>query len=141
VQFRRLLANLRAQGKAIVVSSHILADLAEYCTHIGIVERGRLLRFGTVDAVAGATTHARTLYRVQLAQATGDAATRLLRVDEHIAWNVNGDSITFEHERDPAVAAALLARLIAAGLPVAEFRALAPDLEEAYLRSGIRQVD
>src|SRR5262249_20965586 len=37
VQFRNLLINLREQGKAIVVSSHILLDMGEYCTHIAIM--------------------------------------------------------------------------------------------------------
>src|SRR5580704_13531032 len=36
VQFRQLLIDLRQQGKAMIVSSHILADLDEYCTHVGI---------------------------------------------------------------------------------------------------------
>ncbi|MBI5863079.1 MAG: ABC transporter ATP-binding protein, partial [Planctomycetes bacterium] len=53
-QFRQLLADLRDQGKTLVVSSHILADLAEYCTHIGIMGHGKLLQFGTVATVAGA---------------------------------------------------------------------------------------
>ena len=41
VQFRRLLCELREQGKALVVSSHILSDMAEYCTHIGIMSKGQ----------------------------------------------------------------------------------------------------
>lgn len=36
VQFRQLLCNLRDQGKALIVSSHILSDMGEYCTHAGI---------------------------------------------------------------------------------------------------------
>jgi ABC-2 type transport system ATP-binding protein len=47
VQFRQLLSTLRDQGKALIVSSHILADMNEYCTHIGIMAKGRLIRFGT----------------------------------------------------------------------------------------------
>lgn len=141
VQFRRLLANLRDQGKAIIVSSHILADLAEYCTHIGIMERGRLIRLGTVAEVAGAAGHTRGLYRVTLARAVADLAVRLAQFDGQIQWQLSGDVITFEYERDRTAAAELLRRLLALGLPVAEYRALEPDLEEAYLRSGIKQVD
>jgi ABC-2 type transport system ATP-binding protein len=141
VQFRRLLASLRDQGRAIIVSSHILADLADYCTHIAMMERGRLLRFGTVDELVGAAGHGRCLYRVVLAQTVGDAAARLAHFDGTTRLHVEGSVITFESERDPALAAALLQRLLALELPVAEFRALEPDLEEAYLRSGIKQVD
>src|SRR5688500_7942387 len=52
VQFRQVLCNLREQGKALIVSSHILADMAEYCTHIAIMAQGKLIRFGTVAEVA-----------------------------------------------------------------------------------------
>src|SRR5213075_3172449 len=52
VQFRRLLCELRDQGKALIVSSHILSDMEEYCTHIAIMGRGTLLRVGTVSEIA-----------------------------------------------------------------------------------------
>ena len=52
VEFRRLLASLRDHGKAIIVSSHILADLAEYCTHVAIMGHGRFLKYGTVTEVS-----------------------------------------------------------------------------------------
>ena len=51
VQFRQLLVSLREQGKAIIISSHILSDLGEYCTHIGIMSSGKMVRFGTVQEV------------------------------------------------------------------------------------------
>src|SRR4051812_4138755 len=73
VQFRKLLCELREQGKALVVSSHILADMGEYCTHIAIMERGALRRFGTVAefTTAAAGHHAdRRRYHVTLARVT-----------------------------------------------------------------------
>jgi ABC-2 type transport system ATP-binding protein len=141
VQFRRLLADLRDQGKAIIVSSHILADLAEYCTHIAIMEHGRFLKSGTVAAVSSGEATTRCRYRVVLAQRIGDARHRLQDLDGITQLELQGDVFTFEAERDRAHAAALLRQIIAAGLPVADFRALEVDLEQAYLRSGIQQVD
>jgi ABC-2 type transport system ATP-binding protein len=144
VEFRHLLASLRDQGKAIVVSSHILADLAEYCTHIAIMGHGKLLKCGTVAEVAGAESHERAKYRIVLAGRVGDLATRLreLERDENIRRvESDGDLITLEYDSDRQAAAELLRRLIAAGLPVAEFHVVGPDLEQAYLRTGIRQVD
>ncbi len=144
IEFRQLLASLRDQGKAIIVSSHILADLAEYCTHIAIMGHGRLLRCGTVAEVAGSASGLRCIYHVRLAERIGDLAKRLeaLRRDEGLSrLDFDGDRITLEYDSDQQAAARLLRELIAAGLPVAEFRALEPDLEQAYLRTGIRQVD
>ena len=141
VEFRRLLASLRDQGRAIVVSSHILADLADYCTHIAIMERGRLLRFGSVAQVAGDSEHERCQYQVVLTHAVGDATQRLAGIDGLTRVQVHGDRLTLEYDQDRAAAAALLQRLLAGGFPVAEFHVLRPDLEQAYLRSGIEQVD
>jgi ABC-2 type transport system ATP-binding protein len=144
VEFRKLLANLRDQGKAIIVSSHILADLAEYCTHIAIMGHGKLLKYGTVREVAGAEIHGRIKYRIVLAGRVGDLATRLAEIDRDPKverLESDGDLITLEYDDDREAGARLLQKLIAAGLPVAEFRTLGPDLEQAYLRAGIRQVD
>ena len=144
VQFRQLLANLRDQGKAIIVSSHILADLAEYCTHIAIMGHGRLLRCGTVAEVAGTESRERAKYRIVLAEPVGDLARRLEEIDPDKAIHrleLDGNLVTLEYDSDRQAAVALLRRMVAAGLPVAEFRIVGPDLEQAYLRTGIRQVD
>jgi ABC-2 type transport system ATP-binding protein len=144
VQFRQLLASLRDSGKAIIVSSHILADLAEYCTHIAIMGHGKLLDFGTVAKVAGAESHEHSKYRIVLAERVGDLARRLeeIDVDKRIRrLEFDGRLITLEYDSDHRAAADLLQKMIAAGLPVAEFHTVGPDLEQAYLRTGIRQVD
>ena len=51
IELRELLKELRALGKTIMISSHILTELAEMCTHIAIIERGRLLASGSVDEI------------------------------------------------------------------------------------------
>jgi ABC-2 type transport system ATP-binding protein len=51
IELRELLKELRALGKTIMISSHILTELAEMCTHIGIIETGRLLVSGEVGDV------------------------------------------------------------------------------------------
>lgn len=141
-QFRQLLASLRDQGKAIVVSSHILADLADYCTHIAMMEKGRFVQYGTVaDIAAGTHVGDEGEYQAVLAFRIGDLEHRLQQVPSVKLVRSEGDRITLEFARDRAAAAEVLKKLIAAGLPVAEFRPLQADLEQAYLRSGIAQVD
>ncbi|NOX29642.1 MAG: ABC transporter ATP-binding protein [Actinobacteria bacterium] len=46
VELRELIAHLQSMGKTIIVSSHILSELQEICTHVGIVEAGKLLASG-----------------------------------------------------------------------------------------------
>lgn len=141
VEFRKLLGNLRDQGKALIVSSHILADLHEYCTHIAIMEAGRLRQFGTVAQVVGGQDDNRCRYTVTLAKPTPETSHILERFPALSNVDVNGRSIVFEYEHDPGAASDLLAALIRHGLPVASFAPMAHDLEQAYLRTGIRQVD
>ncbi len=51
VEFKELIAELRRQGKTILISSHILSEIGEMCTSIGILEAGRLLYSGAIDEV------------------------------------------------------------------------------------------
>ncbi|MBX3396892.1 MAG: ABC transporter ATP-binding protein [Phycisphaerae bacterium] len=141
VQFRKMLGSLRDQGRALVVSSHILADLHEYCTHIAIMEGGRMRQFGTVAQVVGGNENNRCLYDVLLAYPTPDAARALEEIPEISLLQIHGRQISFEFEHDDARAAQLLRALLEKGLPIARFAPVEHDLEQAYLRTGIKQVD
>ncbi|MFQ5425094.1 MAG: ABC transporter ATP-binding protein, partial [Phycisphaerae bacterium] len=77
VQFRKMLAGLRDQGKVLIVSSHILADLHEYCTHILIMEKGRIERCGTVAQVVGGKNDNRCRYDMTLARVVPDVGSVL----------------------------------------------------------------
>jgi ABC-2 type transport system ATP-binding protein len=51
LEFKALLKELRRMGKTILISSHILSELADTCSSIGIIERGQLLMHGSIDEV------------------------------------------------------------------------------------------
>lgn len=141
VQFRQLLVDLRDQGKTLIVSSHILSDMSEYCTHIGIMSAGRLVRFGTVAAIGGQHDEARRRYELRITA----PVTQFEQMLGEIAGisHIQSDRLrtTFEYHTDDELAQKLLADLIAAGVPICAFRQLPADLEQAYLREGIKQVD
>lgn len=141
VQFRQLLVSLREQGKAIVISSHILADMAEYCTHIAIMSHGQLLRCGTVAQIAGDHDGLRCRYTVVLASPVADTARRLATIEDLSDIEIDRDRITLTYRSDRESAAELLAELIRLDLPVASFVENRADLEEVYLKSGVKQVD
>jgi ABC-2 type transport system ATP-binding protein len=141
VQFRQLLCDLRDQGKALIVSSHILADMADYCTHIGIMTKGRMLKFGTVSEVTNMHETTRCRYTILLSRTVAGLQAQLDALDDVTAVQVERERITLEYLNDREAAATLLANLVSMKLPVASFTANAADLEEAYLRVGIEQVD
>jgi len=141
VQFRQLLCNLRDQGKALIVSSHILADMDEYCTHIAIMSAGSIVQYGTVHQIAHGTDVRRCRYSLSLAHpvaALGELLSSIAGVD---SVQVDGQSVSLQFFNDKEQAAALLAELIGRRIPVASFAPHAVDLEEVYLKTGIRQVD
>ena len=51
IELRRIIRSLASENKTILVSSHILTELAEMCDRVGIIEQGRLLATGTVDQI------------------------------------------------------------------------------------------
>jgi ABC-2 type transport system ATP-binding protein len=61
IELRELLKELCALGKTIMISSHILTELAEMCTHIGIIEAGRLLVTGEVNQILSSLQPHRTI--------------------------------------------------------------------------------
>jgi ABC-2 type transport system ATP-binding protein len=141
VQFRQLLSNLREQGKALIVSSHILADMNEYCSHIGIMAAGKLVQLGTVAQIANHGSGERCRYTIVLARAVPNLTDTIASIEGVSGVSVDTDRVTLEYATDRSAAAELLATLVAMKVPVASFSANAPGLEEAYLRTGIRQVD
>jgi len=76
IELRELLKELRRLGKTILISSHILTELAEMCTHIAIIERGTLLLSGSVAEILQAMQPAREIY-VRVLDRANDGA-RLL---------------------------------------------------------------
>lgn len=141
VQFRQLLISLREQGKALIVSSHILADMADYCTHIAIMAHGRILRFGTVGEVAGSAANGRCRYTLTLLRAEPGLEAQLAAIDGVDQVRVENSRVTLDCGSEPADAYRLLRELVKRDVPVVSFAPDAPGLEEAYLRTGVGQVD
>jgi ABC-2 type transport system ATP-binding protein len=143
VQFRQLLCNLREQGKALIVSSHILLDMADYCSHIAIMSKGQIVRFGTMAEIAsgGSVDDSRCRYTITLAHPVAGLAARLEQIDGVSHINADGERVVLEYLSSRDHAAALLATLIEQKIPVAAFSPNAPGLEEAYLRTEVAQVD
>lgn len=140
-QFRQLLANLRDQGKALIISSHILSDMDEYCTHIGIMSAGRMIRLGTVAEVSESAHGQRCRYTVLLARSVPQLVATVGKIPGVSQVSTEADRMTLEYDIGPDAAATLLAELMRLGIPIAGYAAIAASLEETYLRSQIRQVD
>ena len=140
IEMRQLLLALAARGKALLVTSHILPELARVCHRVAIITRGRLRACGTLDEVARQLSPRRTV-EVLLVQAddTGPAAEavrRVLGAEAEVDVAAAESAVRFRTERTEAELAGLLAELVRAGVGVAQFREVQTDLEEAFLTAA-----
>ena len=137
IELRGVLGMLRDQGCAMIVSSHILADLEEVATHIAILEHGSILRFTETDALRHERAERRT-YRVTTLDDRSDHA-RLIAAIEGVSDLTHEDrTYTFEYHTGEGEAAGLLRQLVTDNVP---FAVVTKSLEEVYLKSGVKQVD
>jgi ABC-2 type transport system ATP-binding protein len=133
VEMRELLRELGAMGKTILVSSHILTELAELCDMIGIIEKGRLVASGTLEEVTRRVRHGRLL-RIRLLSDPGQAAAGLNGQPGVAQVTIAQDGLEVDFHGEPEQAASLLERLIAGGARVVAFGEVASDLEEIFLQ-------
>ncbi|OGO35646.1 MAG: hypothetical protein A2W35_05200 [Chloroflexi bacterium RBG_16_57_11] len=161
VEIRELLVELAHMGKTIFFSTHILADVAEICTRVGIIEEGHLVAQGSLEelhlqiiparrievTLLGESERAQALLAdrpdvtsleiLSLPAGPTSASAALGMPTLEVMQQKDGGRarLAFEFNgQDPALSR-LLAELVAAGLPVVGFSADQRDLEEVYLRA------
>ncbi len=132
LEFKALMKELRRMGKTILISSHILSELADCCTSIGIVERGQLLMSGPIEDVYRRIRRNRLIeikfmdrMDVGLSIVRSLPETRDVRVEDHRA--------TVEIEGDDEKIAQLLDRLTREGVRLRSFNDKDPTLEDVFM--------
>ncbi|MEM9644680.1 MAG: ABC transporter ATP-binding protein, partial [Planctomycetota bacterium] len=137
IELRRMIRELASDDKTILISSHILTELAEMCDRIGIIEQGQLLATGTVDEVRGNTTQTRHIAiefagpaneLKQLLDAPADIAAGLI---EDVTIKDNWAKFRFKGDRDDQTK--LLQEIIRTEMPVLQFRCEDQSLEDVFL--------
>lgn len=126
-----VLRSLRAQGMTIIVSSHILAELEDYSTHMLVIRDGRILDHRPITAEQ-VGDHVRVRVTLEMPD---DRLGQVLAAEvdlRHIS--IEGPTASFEMPASRSKQAALLRRLVEAGLAVAEFAVERESLEEVYLK-------
>jgi ABC-2 type transport system ATP-binding protein len=139
VEMREILKELQGMGKTIVISSHILPELTELCTMIGIIDHGRMRATGSVRDVIERLTSGRRL-RITVIEEK-DAAIEILAPLASIKHveSVNG-TIEAEYEGDERTASDILFALTEARIRVSSFTPVEGGLEDAFLRATSEEV-
>ncbi|MEO7719253.1 MAG: ABC transporter ATP-binding protein [Capsulimonas sp.] len=133
IEIKELFKELKAMGKTIIISSHILPELADFCNKVGIIERGEMLISGDVQEImsqvsGGKTLEIRILGDLEHAAETthslpGVRAVRTLDSKLHVDFN--GD---LEAQAD------LNRLLVEKGLRILSFTEQQTDLEDIFMK-------
>ena len=133
VEMRELLRELGAMGKTILVSSHILSELAELCDSVGIIEKGRMVTSGPLAEISRYAQQGRSL-RLKTITPLDEVKTRLSNLTGVGQVREANDSLDVEFLGDDEAVANLLSTLVSQGVKVVSFVEETSNLEEIFLR-------
>lgn len=139
VLLKNILGHLASEGKTVLISSHILVELSEFCTSVGIMEKGRMVLAGRIDEIAE-----RVLGKAEIELEVLEDSPACLQVlaGNHRVGTTRqqGTQYFFPFDGGPEEACELLTVLITTGVRVTSFRRKKEDLEEVFLKVGAKEV-
>jgi ABC-2 type transport system ATP-binding protein len=139
IDLKNILKRLSSEGKTILISSHILAEMNEFCTSVAIMERGELVISGRIDEV-----NARIMGDTALSiEVLADPEVCLgIIADDQRAGPVErtGNAMEFRYRGDALAASELLTRLVGSGVRVVSFARRKDNLEELFLKVGAKEL-
>jgi ABC-2 type transport system ATP-binding protein len=132
LEVKALLRELRRMGKTILISSHILTELADCCTSIGIIERGQLLMHGPINDVY---RRIRSNRHIEIKFLAGlEAGLSIIRSNPHTRdVQFEDQQVNVELETDDEGVAALLQALNQSGARVRSYHEKEPTLEDVFM--------
>jgi ABC-2 type transport system ATP-binding protein len=138
IELKEMIQKLVKEGKSLLISSHILSELAEICDRVAIIERGQLLASGSVEEIlrqssAGLQEKHRVTVVVEPVGCDDSLADWLEARSEVMDLQRRPGSLEFQCEEDAEVRAQLLQAIVAAGFVIAGFGVRRRSLEEVFM--------
>ncbi len=139
IDMRNLIKGLADSGKTILVSSHILTELSEFCGSIGIMEKGKLILSGRIDEILANLKETKRIVIDTLDPASKVAA---MLADNEAITGRKEEPFHFEFEFDGSddEVAQLLSRLVGAGIRIKSFTEHQHGVEDIFLQIGAKEV-
>jgi len=125
IDMRKLIVELGKGSRTVLVSSHLLGEVEQMCTRIGVIQKGRLVAEGTMEELRGAITLS---VRAQPTARAQELLTRMLG-----AAAVTGEDGAFTLRVDPARAAEINRALVTGGIEVSELSSGRRSLEDVFI--------
>ncbi|MHB0911832.1 MAG: ABC transporter ATP-binding protein [Armatimonadota bacterium] len=133
IEIKELLRELKSMGKTILISSHILPELADFCNKIAIIEQGKLVVSGNVDEIVS-QCRGGTILRIRLADSQDKALGLLAGLDTIADARVDDGSVIATYVGDSGEHHRVLTALAMGGLKILAFGEEHIDLEDVFLK-------
>lgn len=132
IEIRELLKELKKMKKTILISSHILSELSDFCTSIGIIERGKLVISGDLTEIEARINLTRS-YRIRSLDPleTIEAFLQSVGIEQ---IHRNGDSIQFDCNKTEEEIASLLQGLVRQNFRITAFQPVQANLEDLFMK-------
>lgn len=131
-EIKEIIRQLGRLGKTVLISSHILPELAELCDRVAIMENGRVVVSGTVEEVTAAGTGSRLII-IEVLEGAGNLAGMLAGRENVSQAESGGQSVRVLFRGNRQDQAGLLKEIIAEGYTVTQFHEVRRNLEEAFM--------
>jgi len=132
-EFKEMMRDLHDAGKTLLVSSHILSELSQMCTDIGIMESGKMLLCGGMEDIMARVESSNPI-RITVMDGVRDATAIMKRNPSVKTISVSGRQFLLNFEGSREDEAALLEQLISADIPVREFVREPGSLETYFMQ-------
>lgn len=134
VEFKEILAELREQGKTILISSHILSEVSEICTDVGIIDRGKMVLSGNIKHILTQVNTSNPLIIAIYGEET-EKAIAILKSHPYVQTiTIRGRDIAVRFSGDDEDEAVLLQQLVDANVPIRSFTREKGSLESLFMQ-------
>lgn len=133
IQLRKILSKLADEGKTIIISSHILSELSGFCTHISLMNEGKIVVHGAIEEIQKQVHESKKIHLSVLGEC--EQATQLIKEYPNTQITaVKNNSITVEIKGNEAELAGLNSHLTTKGVKIYQFYEEKTDIEDLFMK-------
>jgi ABC-2 type transport system ATP-binding protein len=133
IQMREVMTKLSKDGKTVIISSHILTELSGFCSHIALMDRGKMTLYGEVSEIEKMANHGRTL-EIRLLNRLDDAVAIVERMPSASIISSSDNVLNVSVAATDEELAQLNSDLVGKGIKVASFAEKKADLEDLFMK-------
>lgn len=131
-EMKEVLCNLSQNGKTILISSHILPELAQMCTNVGIVENGKMVLSGTVDEIMSKFNGSNPIV-IEIVEGQENIIAFLKQEKQVETISINSNRVYVVFKGNRLDEAKLLQRLLGQGAMISSFGRAEGNLESLFM--------